>query len=223
MPFGTTTPDNRDYFEVSGDFSGTEDTDFEVKITLMSGARYYKWRSKVGDNDWGAYSSEASITVDTEYTLESGVKIKFTRKNNANEYNLDDQWTWTCYTDLELANIDGTYDFIETIAIDDKTHLVAINQTTGTVSVIEEIDGETPFLSLNTGLVGLGSSDSGAVLDFEKKNKELYIASGKGSAAKWLGYTKNQGWEGESGEYRLVAENALDVVSSSQSPQQESF
>ena len=91
------------------------------------------------------------------------------------------------------------------------------------MSVIEEIDGETPFLSLNTGLVGLGSSDSGAVLDFEKKNKELYIASGKGSAAKWLGYTKNQGWEGESGEYRLVAENALDVVSSSQSPQQEAF
>lgn len=217
MPTNT-NPNNRHYLDIYGDYTGTVDKQFIVSVTGANTEEKWKYSTDGG----ATFSAEVTIVVATEYSLSDGVKVKFTR-TNAGTYTAGDIWSWTCYADLKLNDTEGSYDYIETISLADSSHLVAINQTNGQVSVIEGIDSDAPSISANMGQLNIGSSNPSTVLDFEKKNKELYIARGKGQPAKWLGYTKNKGWEGEGTEFELAAENAIDVIPSSDNPSTDAF
>ena len=68
------TPHNGKYFEVSGVYTGTYDKDFQVVIEDDDS---FKWRSNDADDGWSSYTTNVTLTVGSELTLEYGVKIKF--------------------------------------------------------------------------------------------------------------------------------------------------
>ena len=213
---------NRNYLEISGTFGGSEETTFEVKVTGDNNSEVWKYRTKViTDDGWTDYSSTTAIVVDTAIQLGStGVYIKFTRPES-NDYQDGDIWSWSTGISLSLDGNDGTFDYIETIDVDDTRNLLALSKSTGRIAVIEKIDTDNPIAQVSSELINLGSSDN-KVLDFEKKNKELYVAKGPHSPPQWIGYSKNGGFQGD-GALELKSVPALDVIDGSDNPQTDAF
>ena len=213
-------PNNREYFEVTGTPVSAVETFYEVQITGASGSESWYYRTKTDTGDFSAYSSAVAIVVDSVLALgNTGVSIKFTRAD-AVSYTAGDSWSWATQGELRLDSAVGQFDYIETIDIDDSRNLLAISSTSGDVSVIGAIDSDTPMVLPVD--VNIGDSNPLEVLDFEKKNKELYIAKGKNYPAKFLGYTKNNGFEGVSTQ-QLKALPAIDILTGAQNSRQDAF
>ena len=219
---------NRKYLEITGTFNGSVPTTFEVLVEGSNNSEVWKYRSKVTTDDgWTAYSSTTDIELSggkpsaTAAQLGStGVYILFTRPES-NDYADGDMWSWSTGVNLSLDGNDGTFDYIETIDIEDTRNLLAISKSTGRIAVIEKIDTENPIAQESSDLINIGPSNN-KVLDFEKKNKEIYIAKGPGSPPQWVGYSKNGGFQGD-GNLELKSVPALDVITGSDNPQTDAF
>tara|TARA_R100001463_G_scaffold126770_2_gene184598 strand:- start:9701 stop:13657 length:3957 start_codon:yes stop_codon:yes gene_type:complete len=215
------SPWNKKYFEVYGTFSGSTATTFEVKVTGNNGSEAWKYRSRDTDGgEYSAYSSTTTIAVDTGYQLGStGVYVKFTRAS-ATSYTSGDAWVFSTNVDVKLDDSIEQFDHIQTIDIEDNRNLLAISSTTGRVATIEDIDTTEPK-AVDTEL-SIGAITPGHILDFEKKNKELYIAKGRESNPQFLGYSKNNGFEGV-GDTELRSNPAIDVLEGANNPNTDAY
>ena len=216
---------NRQYLSITGAYNGSAETRFVIKVTgTESNEKWHYEQTDTGTNVTLTPSVAVTIAVSTPYQLgTTGVYIEFTHKL-ATDYQDGDEWSFITSSDVTLYDSSSTnYDYIETIKLGVDSNLVAINKTSGDVSVIAGIDGDNPILDETvTGLnIGAVPSDS-VTLDFEKKNKEIYVAKGKDAAPVWLGYSTNAGFAGNT-EPTLKAVPALDVLSGSENAQEDVF
>ena len=215
-----TAPNNKNYFEISGTPTVTEATTFEVKVTGSNGSEEWYYRSHVDGADWSTYNTAITLVVDTSIQLGStGVYIKFTRPS-ATTYTPGDKWVFSTLADVKLDESVGQFDHIETIDVGDERNLIAISSSTGRVATIEKIDGDTPQAVPSE--LNIGAGTSGQLLDFEKKNKELYIAKGRNTHPQFLGYSKNNGFEGV-GELELRSNPALDTLEGASNPMTDAY
>jgi hypothetical protein len=215
MAITVTSPHNGAYLEIYGSFSGTYNTTFQVGIEADG---QWWWRSKSEETGaWTAKDENNTLTVNTEYDLTSGVKIKFTR-SSAGTYNYGDMWSWMCFTSLSLSSNAGQYTDIHALEIGQENDLIAFSQSTGDISVIKNFDGDTPLIRQGVGNIGQGSS-----IDIERRNKSLYVATGKGTPPKWLGYVNYSTFDGPTPEPEFFSGNAMDVIQSAESPTFDAF
>ena len=218
MAITSNTPWNKTYFEVSGTYTGTDEKHFKVIIDTDNGVKKYKWKSGDKYGVWGSYSSLYTLTVGTAIALTDGLSIKFTR-TSANSYNDGDIWTFQAYSELQISNPESgiKYDFAEVIERQDKSDLVLFSSNTGSVSVIEEFDTESPTVIKS-------DSDLEPFKSFhaEKKNKELYVSTDSRKQPKWVGYTSNDGWELGIDD-KFIIEDTLDKFDSSTQPNTDTF
>ena len=169
---------------------------------LKVSTEWSAWYDK--DGDISQYGD--AIVVNTSYTLRNGISVMFTR-TNASSYTSGDKWCFTVYADYTFENLNNNLEYLQNIDIDDSRNLLAIDSV-GNVSVVENIDGDNPtILNAQTNIGPVSNSK----LDFETKNKEIYVAKGKDRPARWLGYNKNGGMAGETNELQLKSQPAMDV------------
>ena len=219
---------NRNYLELSGEFTGSVETTFEVLVTGANSEEQWAYRTKDTDEDgWSDYSTAVDIDVGNNKPSTTplqlgttGVYITFTRPE-ADDYQADDVWSWSSAISLKLDDVEGTFNYIETIDVGETRNLLAISQGSGRIATIENIDGDNPIAQPSDSLINLGATN-GRTLDFEKRNKEIYIAKGAGYPPQWLGYTKNGGWAGEQ-DSSLKCVPALDVLTGSDNPETDAF
>ena len=226
---------NKSYLDFTGSYTGTNDKNFQIQVKTngSSGAAsrlVFRWRKQDAyadyTGDWSSWMFQdgstapetagnwgTEIAVNTSYSLSDGMSIKFTRPDK-NDYTVGDHWIFKCFSDLKLSNdVNLNYDYLESIDIGEDRNLLAISKETGDVAIIEGIDTDNPILSNTT--TNIGSVNPGFTLDFEKKNKEVYIAKGKDKPPIWLGYNKNLGMYGMGENSVIKAEAAMPVVVSS--------
>ena len=213
-------PWNKNYFEVSGNPTVSEATTFEVRVTGSNGSEQWYYRSLTGTGDYSAYNTAITLVVNTLLQLGStGVFIKFTR-TNATSYTPGDRWTFSTQKDVVLDESINQFDHIETIDVGDERNLLAISSSTGRVATIENIDTDLPTAVSSE--LNIGTGTEGHLLDFEKKNKELYVAKGRESNPQFLGYSKNNGFEGI-GELELRSNPTLDTLEGASNPQTDAY
>tara|TARA_Y100000592_G_scaffold101129_1_gene185805 strand:+ start:3517 stop:7494 length:3978 start_codon:yes stop_codon:yes gene_type:complete len=200
---------NKSFLQVSGTFSGSVDTTYKVRVKEDNGTEKFHWKKLESQGSWTDYSSLTTIVVNTEFTLDNGVKIKFTR-TSASSYNHHDVWNFTAYAHLELSDISGEYKYIQTLDENENRNLLAITDA-GKVSVVSNIDSDNPTVSSDSN-VSLGEAVGD--YDFVSHNKELYVAKGVDNPPQWLGYTKNSGMAGQT-DLKLKTAYAMDVLSES--------
>lgn len=203
---------NSDKLEASGTLTGTSDITYNIEIVTDSGTNKFKWRKKVGNSAYDSFSSNTTITLNTDISLSNGISIKFTQSSISN-YNNNDKWTFTAYTDLDF-----TTDNINRMSIIEKDGIsdLILFSDTGDVSKINDFENNP---ELESSLGNIGQFDK---FDIEKKNKELYIALGQNANPKWAGYLKNSGLDNTPDE-RFVVENTLDRIDSTHDPSNEVF
>tara|TARA_R110000803_G_scaffold158954_1_gene223160 strand:- start:1097 stop:4789 length:3693 start_codon:yes stop_codon:yes gene_type:complete len=204
---------NKEYMSVSGVFTGSGDADFELYINNLD-TLVWKYRE---NGVWSSTTSPAGHVTTANWDLNTnialgstGISVKLTRTTKGS-YNTGDKWTWTEYAILQLST-DST-DALDTLAIierSDKRDLIALGSSSGTVAVVEDFEGANPTVVANPN-INIGSSTS---IDICHKNKELFIAGGKGKSPKFLGYTKNIGFDGVSSDFSLVEDNAYEQIDS---------
>tara|TARA_R110002051_G_scaffold63695_2_gene115904 strand:+ start:9119 stop:12823 length:3705 start_codon:yes stop_codon:yes gene_type:complete len=202
---------NQRYLEASGTFSGTVDTTFEVEYVYdATNGPLLKWRTKAD----GTWSSKTSITsanwdVDVAESLTLGMSITLTRDYKG-QYNYGDKWTFTMYATLQITpEITTGFDTLEIIERSDKKDLVAISSETGRVALVKDFEGESPQVVGNDINIGVNPD-----IDTCSRNKELYIASGKDRTPRFIGYTKNLGFDGVGTEFKFIEDAAYEQVDS---------
>jgi hypothetical protein len=196
---------NKNYMVVSGTFTGTVETVFSVDFKSNDDI---DWRTKQ-DGVWSSKTTVAnsSWSLDTAISLAYGMSVTFTRGAKST-YNSGDSWSFIMYEALQLTPYtDVDYDTIEIIERSDKRDLVVISSSSGTVSVIEDFEG-TP--NLIDSIANIGVIDT---IDTCSRNKEIYIAAGQ-KTPRFLGYTKNQGFEGQGDEFRFIEDKAYEMLDS---------
>ena len=214
---------NNGFLEVSGAYNGSNETQFIIKVSGLHSAETWHYEQiNVADQSTTTVSSEVPIAVDTAYQLGStGVYIKFTQEY-AYSYQADDEWRFTTSTDVKLPD-DVDYDYIEVIDTEDESNLVAVSKATGAVAVITNINKPNPALDVSVQGVNIGADSTGiTVLDFERKNKELYVAKGPDAPPVWLGYTGASGFQGTL-DATLKATPAMDDLVGSENAQEDTF
>ena len=213
-------PWNKDYLKLSGTPNVSEPTTFEVKVTGTESSEEWYYKSHGLDGVYSSYNTAITLVVGTPMQLGStGVYIEFTRPS-ASTYTPGDKWVFSTEADVQLNTAVGQFDYIETIDIDDKRDLLAISSSTGKVAIIEDIDSDTP-MAVSSELT-IGSGSVGQLLDFEKRNKELYVAKGRDNHPQFLGYSKNNGFDGV-GEFELRSNPALDTLEGASNPQTDAY
>jgi len=209
MAVTSNTKYNGKELTIHGIYSGTQDKTF--KIEIASGTQF-KWAVQVESNTMGNYTSNINLSENTAITLSDGVSIKFTQA--ANLYHTGDTWTFSAYADFTLGPV-GTpvYTNMEMIDKGAKSDLVLISKGSGSVQIIEDIDGETP------NIVGVSGEPLTPFTEYdcEPRNKELYVTTGNDKPPRWLGYSSNNGFEGAVDE-RFINEKVLGKFDSSEQP-----
>ena len=216
MPITSTSPWNKTYVHLEGDFTGTLDTHFQVVITTNNG-NVFKHRKKVGTGSWGAYTENVSIpSAGASVVLSDGMSAKFTRPA-LGSYTQGDSWKFLVVPDL-LLDISNTtsnaYSNIATIEDGNSTNLIALSDSTGSISVVKDFESENP--EVESGYVtNLSPNSDGYSL--VKKNKEIYVAAGKSNNPMWVGYNKLNGFEGTTDNYNFISETAYQQLDSTAS------
>ena len=201
---------NRDYMTVGGTFTGTVDTDYEIYINNLDTVVY-----KIRQNgEWTSTTSPAGHVTTANWDLDSpitltggfGVTITFTRGLKS-LYVTGDKWSFTKYASIQLSeyNADG-YDTLEILERKTKRDLVVMSSTTGRVSLVKDFEG-TPTVEK------LENINAGTVSDTCIKNKEIFIAT-KSESPKFLGYTKNDSFDGVTDDFRFIEDNAYEQIDS---------
>ena len=216
MPITSTSPWNKTYVHLEGDFTGTLDTHFQVYITTNSG-NVFKHRKKAGAGSWSSWTENVSIpSAGASVTLSDGMSAKFTRASLAS-YTQGDSWKFLVVPDL-LLDISNTtsnaYSNIAVIEDGESTNLIAISDSTGSVSIVKDFESDNPQIETG-GSHGISPSTNGYSL--VKKNKELYLATGKENNPMWVGYNKLNGFEGTTENYNFRSEPAYEQLDSTAS------
>ena len=199
---------NKDKLVVSGTYTGTERVEYLVRITEEDGSEYM-----TSMRPWNDVSAVASINNPTAIGEEKalfgdGLKIKFTA-DPLTDYNLGDEWSFTAYPDFNLTESEAdAYTDMGLIENGVRRDIVAISKTSGKVALLKNYESDTPELIRD--VYNLGSSVSS--VDFQNKNKEIYIASGKENPPKWAGYVSHDGLDGPLGQPKFVVEDSLDSI-----------
>ena len=215
MSITETTKYNEKYLEVSGPFSGSTETNFMVKI---NGSAQYLWRKKVWTStSWGSWSTAAAIQLDTELTLADGIKIKFTR-GSTGDYNDGDRWEWTAYGDLTVSDTDDAYDNMTILERQDESDLVLISKKSGKVTLVKNYDTDAP--TVEEEISNIGPTDS---IDYERNNKEVYIATGKNNGPRWLGYINYSTFDGPTSQPEVYSAPALDYIAGNEPPNEDVY
>ena len=216
MAITESTKYNQDFLEVAGVFSGSVETDYAVKV---NDSEKWAWRSKAHDSStgWTAWSSYEDIVANDVEALSNSITIKFTRADTA-DYNDGDYWSFTAYVDLVVAGEDDTYDSMTILEKEDESDLVLISKKSGTVTVISNFDGDSPAVSEE--VANIGSTDT---IDYERNNKEIYIATGKKNGPRWLGYVNSSTFNGPSETPEVYSCNAFDLVGGGEPPNEDVF
>jgi len=138
----------------------------------------------------------------------TGVKVKFTRPTKS-YYNTGDKWSWTQYAVLQLnPSTDSGYNTLEIIERSDKKDLIAISDTTGKVALIEDFENTPTVTQTNLGLGALPA------IDTCHRNKEIYVAAGRTKSPRFIGYTKNLGFDGLGDTFALIEDKAYEQIDS---------
>ena len=215
MAITETTKYNEKYLEVSGTFSGATETNYMVKI---NGSAQYQWRKKAWtETSWGSYSTAAAIQLDTLITLADGIKIKFTR-GSTGDYNDGDRWEWTAYVDLTVSDTDDAYDNMTILERQDESDLILISKKSGKVTLVKNYDTTAP--TVEEEISNIGPTDS---IDYEKNNKEVYIATGKNNGPRWLGYINYSTFDGPTSQPEVYSAPALDYIAGNEPPNKDVF
>lgn len=199
---------NKDKLEISGTFTGTEKLEYLVKITEEDGSKHMTSRKP-----WNSVSAIADINIttvlDTEENLfNDGLKIKFTA-SALTDYNDGDIWSFYAYPDFNLTESEAdTYTDMGLIENGVHRDIVAVSKTSGKVALLKNYESDSPELVRD--VYSLGTSISS--VDFQNKNKEIYIATGKESSPKWAGYVSHDGLDGPLGQPKFVVEDSLDSI-----------
>ena len=197
---------NKSYVSITGTYTGTTEKLFIVRMTNSTGTSW-KWRSKSG----GAYSSWTTITsynLNESNSMSDGVSVKFTRASKSS-YNDDDQWTFKVFPDLKLTEgTNSAYDHLDIIEVGTRKDLIALNSSNGNVTVVKDYESDVPEITERESAL----APSSVGYDIVRKNKELYVAGGKESLPRWIGNSKNGGFNGELGDYAFLADNAYNEV-----------
>lgn len=219
MAIGVTTPWNKSYCRLNGTFTGTVETHFQIVIENSNGTSF-KWRKKTFPTfTWSSYTTGVTSSLDTDISLSDGMSVMFTR-NALATYASGDSWKFRVLPDLLLEvdtgsydteTIEDPYDTLETLANGDREHLVALSSKTGKVALVEDYNTDNPqvFNNLST---PLSANDEGYTT--VKKNKELYVATGKENNPMWIGYNKNDGFNGTTEAYHFIKEPAYEQIDS---------
>ena len=201
---------NRDYMTVGGTFTGTEDTDYEIYINNLDTV-VYRWRQ---NGVWSSITSPAGHVTTANWSLGNaitlvgghGVTVTFTRGLKS-LYVTGDKWSFTKYASLQLsAYNDSGYDTLEILERKAKRDLVIMSSTTGKVALVKDFEG-TPSISELDGI------EAGNISDTCVRNKEIFIAT-KSASPKFLGYTKNDSFNGVSDDFKFIEDNAYEQIDS---------
>ena len=217
MAVTQTTQYNGKKIQVSGTFTGSEDTEYRVEIFDDSGTKKFKWQKKLnGSATYTTLSALTTITPNALNSLDEGVKIKFTNTNIAN-YNTSDVWTFTAFTAFKMnaeSSASSNYDFIETIDRGTDTDLIVFSKDSGNIAVLESIDSDSPTFS---GVIG--SIPPFEDISMTKRNRELYVSTSNTNTPKWVGYSSDNGFDIDVEDEVLLQEEALNQFESSDQPE----
>jgi len=215
MAITESTKYNEKYLNVTGVFTGTTETNFMVKI---NNSTQYQWRKKYWTStSWGSWSTATGITLNGEITLADGIKIMFTR-GSTGDYNNGDRWEWTAYVDLVVADDDDAYDAMTILERQDDSDLVLMSKKTGKVTLVKNYDTSAP--TVEEEISNIGPTDS---IDYEKNNKEVYIATGKLNGPRWLGYVNYSTFDGPTSQPEVYSAPALDYIAGNEPPNEDVF
>ena len=206
---------NRDYMTVGGTFTGTVDTDYEIYINNLDTVVY-----KIRQNgEWTSTTAPAGHVTTANWDLDvpitlaggsvdgaTGVTITFTRGLKS-LYVTGDKWSFTKYASMQLSEYaENGYDTLEILERKTKRDLVAMSSTTGKVALVKDFEG-TPTVEEQIGAY------AGLVSDTCIRNKEIFIAT-KSASPKFIGYTKNDRFEGVTDNFKFVEDNAYEQIDS---------
>ena len=200
---------NKSYCEFVGTYTGADELLYTFEMTNSSGTAF-KWRTKGvgGSGAYSSYTTVSSYTLNTEISISNGMSIKFTRASKSS-YNDGDKWTFRVYPDLKLTSgTNKAFDHLEIIEKGTEKDLIALNSSNGAVTVIKNYESESPEIDE---YINIGSVNQKGY-DIVSKNKELYVSGGTESPSKWIGYTKNGGFDGELPNYSFISEKTYNEV-----------
>ena len=213
MAINTSTPYNKNYCTLTGTYTGTEDIEYEVKITNGSGTEF-KWRTKPFGGVWSSQTTVTNHSAGTAYSLSNGLSVTFTRQT-LGSYSSGDKWVFFVASDLKLSAGDSTaYDRLISIDKEGDQQIIAVNSASGEIAYIENINTDEPQI---TEYGGIPNRTSGSY-DYVVNNKLAYIATGPTTPAQVVGYLKNDEFGTEDSEdFEKVQEPAYRNVSVSSS------
>ena len=218
MAITSSSPWNKSYCRLTGTFSGTIETHFQIVITEQDGSKFKHRKKTLGE--WSSYTTNVSLTVNTDISLSDGMSVKFTRSNAAT-YATGDSWKFLVAPDLLLddnqasytpGSIEDPYDTLEMIQNGDQQDLIALSSKNGKIAVIKNYESSEPEIYNNLS-TSLASNSEG--YSTVRKNKELYVATGKENHPQWIGYNKNDGFSGSTENFNFVKESAYEQIDSS--------
>tara|TARA_E500000305_G_scaffold17979_2_gene13232 strand:+ start:2177 stop:5923 length:3747 start_codon:yes stop_codon:yes gene_type:complete len=196
---------NKNWAQLSGTYTGTVDKNYKVKITNNSSFAF-KWASKATDSQtWSAWTDVTSVSLNTDYTLADGIKVKFIR-NTVGQYQVNDKWIWNVYANLQLEQSTGNFNRLIRIEENTKDHLIALNSGTGQTAIIRDYESLAPQITTSSS-IPVNSS-----YDYVVNNKLAYVGTGKSNQSQVIGFDKTAGFGETDAESSFIAENSYDQL-----------
>jgi len=196
---------NKNWAQISGTYTGTTDKNYKVKITNNSSFAF-KWASKdIDSQTWSAWTDVTSVSLNTDYTLDNGIKVKFIR-NTVGQYQVNDKWIWNVYANLQLEATTSNFNRLIRLEEGSKDHLIALNSGTGQTAIIRNYESTSPQIS-TTSSIPVNSS-----YDYVVNNKLAYVGTGKSNKSQVIGFDKTAGFGESDAESSFIAENSYDQL-----------
>lgn len=101
MAITTSTPFNKQYAVLTGTFTGTEVTQFWIRINNQSGTEF-KYKTKQGTSAWSAETTVNDHSAQTAKLLTLGMSVTFTRPS-LGSYATGDRWIFEVSPDYKIS------------------------------------------------------------------------------------------------------------------------
>ena len=190
MAITTSTPFNKQYAVLTGTFTGSQVTQFWIKINNQSGTEF-KWKIKEGTSAWSSENTVTDHSAQTAKLLTLGMSVTFTRPS-LGSYATGDRWIFEVSPDYKISPAvtgETTNFFDRLIPIDkeDKQHLIALNSSSGEVAYLQDYNTNLPIITQASSIPPSTSTN----YDFVVNNKLAYVGTGKSSSSQVVGFVKN--------------------------------